>query len=202
MLSVSGTKECILSLIHWVQSISPRIIWTASGDVHVLFPWVQTLGSGERRTEEADPGWQYIPSGVGWRRGLPAKSRAGIIVLYWLTFAAHCCASRKIVTSQFEVFTKTRSWQCWHYCQLFLPILLQFSSLFAPTDTSKCDIIIKAWIRITLYGYMSYWTSWFLKAELKWSWQCWHSCKEFVKNSVETFSQMNLVTGWLDEEGW
>ena len=37
-------------------------------------------------------------------------------------------------------FTITQSWQCWHYCQLCIPIYLQFSSLFAPTVVSKCEI--------------------------------------------------------------
>ena len=37
-------------------------------------------------------------------------------------------------------FTITQSWQCWHYCQLCIPIYLQFSALFAPTVGSKCEI--------------------------------------------------------------
>ena len=39
-----------------------------------------------------------------------------------------------------EVFTVTQNWQCWHYCQLCIPLCLQFSSLFAPTDINKLEI--------------------------------------------------------------
>ena len=39
-----------------------------------------------------------------------------------------------------EFFTVTQNWQCWHYCQLCIPICLQFSSLFAPTDINKLEI--------------------------------------------------------------
>ena len=39
-----------------------------------------------------------------------------------------------------EFFTKTQSWQSWPYCQLFIPIYLQFSSLFSLTYISKCEI--------------------------------------------------------------
>ena len=37
-------------------------------------------------------------------------------------------------------FTITQSWQCWNYCQLCIPTYLQFSSLFALTVFSKCEI--------------------------------------------------------------
>ena len=37
-------------------------------------------------------------------------------------------------------FTNTKGWQCWHYCQLCVPINLQFSSLFASTADNKFEI--------------------------------------------------------------
>ena len=37
-------------------------------------------------------------------------------------------------------FTITQSWQCWHYCQLCIPIYLQFSSLFITTVVNKCEL--------------------------------------------------------------
>ena len=39
-----------------------------------------------------------------------------------------------------EFFRNTQGWQCWHYCQLCVPTYLQFLSLFASTDVSKCEI--------------------------------------------------------------
>ena len=39
-----------------------------------------------------------------------------------------------------EFFTIIQSWQYWHYCQLCIHIHLQFSSLFATNDVSKCEI--------------------------------------------------------------
>ena len=39
-----------------------------------------------------------------------------------------------------KIFPKTKSRQCWHYYQLCIPIKLQFSSSFAPTDVSNCQI--------------------------------------------------------------
>ena len=39
--------------------------------------------------------------------------------------------------------TNTQSWQYWHYCQLCVPVHLQFSSLFASTDISKCEIRVQ-----------------------------------------------------------
>ena len=44
------------------------------------------------------------------------------------------------VGEAFVFFTITQSWQCWHYCQLCIPIHLQFSSLFATNDVNKCKI--------------------------------------------------------------
>ena len=35
---------------------------------------------------------------------------------------------------------------------------------------------IKEYMRIIIQGYVLYWNSWFLMAELKRSWQCWYSC--------------------------
>ena len=37
-------------------------------------------------------------------------------------------------------FTNTQNWQHWHYCQFCIPIYLQFPSLFATYDVSKCEI--------------------------------------------------------------
>ena len=39
-----------------------------------------------------------------------------------------------------EFFRNTLRSQCWHYWQHCIPIYLQFSSLRAPTDVSKCEI--------------------------------------------------------------
>ena len=40
----------------------------------------------------------------------------------------------------FVFFSIPQSWQCWHYCQLCVPIYFQFSSLFATNEASKCEI--------------------------------------------------------------
>ena len=48
--------------------------------------------------------------------------------------------SRKCLYRLFEFFTVTQNLQCWHYCQLCIPICLQFSPLLAPTDVSKLEI--------------------------------------------------------------
>ena len=40
----------------------------------------------------------------------------------------------------FEFFTNTQGWQCWHYCQLCVPIYLEFSPLSTSTSVSKCKI--------------------------------------------------------------
>ena len=40
----------------------------------------------------------------------------------------------------FGFFTNSQNWQYWHYCQLCIPIHLQFPSLFSPYEVSKCDI--------------------------------------------------------------
>ena len=50
-----------------------------------------------------------------------------------------CLWSNEDVLS-FGFFTKTQNWQYWHYCQLCIPIYMQFPSLFTPHDVSKCDI--------------------------------------------------------------
>ena len=44
------------------------------------------------------------------------------------------------VLPRFTPFTMTQSWKCWNYCQLCIPIFLQFSSPVVPTDISKCEI--------------------------------------------------------------
>ena len=44
------------------------------------------------------------------------------------------------VKAVFEFFINIKRWQYWHYYQLCIPIYLQFSSLFAPIDVSKCEI--------------------------------------------------------------
>ena len=38
-----------------------------------------------------------------------------------------------------EFFTFTQSWQCWHYCQLCIPVHMRFSHLFATNNVSKCE---------------------------------------------------------------
>ena len=45
-----------------------------------------------------------------------------------------------MVALKVEFFTNTQDWQYWYYCQLYILIYLQFSSLFAPSDVSKCEI--------------------------------------------------------------
>ena len=72
-----------------------------------------------------------------------------------------------------EFFTVTQSWRCWQLC---IPICLQFSSLFAPTDGNKWEIKNQGVDEDYISRLMLYWTSWFLMVELKWSWQCCHSC--------------------------
>ena len=54
------------------------------------------------------------------------------------------CVKRRelLVVSRwsFEVFTNAQNWQCWHYCQLCIPIYFPFPSLFVPYDVCKCEI--------------------------------------------------------------
>ena len=47
-----------------------------------------------------------------------------------------CLLSSRMI----EFFTITQSWQCWQCCQLYIPIFLQFSSVFIPTDVNKWEI--------------------------------------------------------------
>ena len=89
-------------------------------------------------------------------------------------------------------FTITQSWQCWHYCQLCIPIYLQLSSI--TTDLCKCGIrnqgvnedyisMIKTQLRkLILNGTAK--TKLVMLAVLY--------CKDFVKSSVFC-SQVPLV---------
>ena len=50
------------------------------------------------------------------------------------------CPQFKKTSCTFRVFTNRQNWQYWHYCQLYIPRNLQFSSLFALHVASKCKI--------------------------------------------------------------
>ena len=66
---------------------------------------------------------------------------------------------------------------------------LQFSSLFASADVSKCKIRLQCHKRITFQGCTLHWSCKFLIAKLKRSWQYWHSSfVEVVKTLVEYFA--------------
>ena len=84
--------------------------------------------------------------------------------------------SYKSTTLAIVFFTITQSWQCWHYCQLCIPTNLQFSSLFASTVVRKCEIRNQGVHEDYISRLHAYWNNQFLLAELKRSWQCWHSC--------------------------
>ena len=58
-----------------------------------------------------------------------------------------------------EFFTIAQNWQCWYYCQLCIPICLQLSSLFAPTDINKLEIRNQGTHEDYFQGCMLYWAS-------------------------------------------
>ena len=77
-----------------------------------------------------------------------------------------------------RVFTNTQSWQCWHYCQLCIPIYLLFPTLFFYNYVSKCEIRFER-IPDTVIRFRGCKFCWFAScptAQPKQSWQCWHSC--------------------------
>ena len=84
----------------------------------------------------------------------------------------------------FEFFTST---QYWHFYQLCAPIYLQFSSLFGPTDASKCEIRnqreYEDYIRRfhTLLDNLIFDGT----AKMKLTVLTFLLCREFVKNSVD-----------------
>ena len=80
------------------------------------------------------------------------------------------------------VITNTQNGQYWHYCQFCIHRNLQFSSLFALHDASKCKIrYINGSKRITFEDYEIHCFCSFLMAKLKQSWQY---CGEFVKTPL------------------
>ena len=90
-----------------------------------------------------------------------------------------------IKSSIFEFFTSTQSWQCWHYCQLCVPIYCSFLPYLHQLMLVSVKLEIERYINVIFQGYTFYWTRWFLMAHLKPSWQCGHSCiVNFVKIST------------------
>ena len=70
-------------------------------------------------------------------------------------------------------FTITLSWQCWYYCQLCICHFLLYLQRMMSVNVKLEN---KGYMKIIFQGHMFYWNSWFLMAELKRSWQYWHSC--------------------------
>ena len=69
-----------------------------------------------------------------------------------------------------QFFTNALDWQYCHFCQLCVPTHLPFTSLF-----TACVVNVNLDVNF----------SWLLMAQLKQSWQYWHSCivESFWKNS-------------------
>ena len=93
-------------------------------------------------------------------------------------------------------FTITQSWQCWHYCQLCVVIYLQFSSLFATNDASKCEIrnqgIHQDYIsRLHASSAQLIFNG---RAKTKLAMLAFLCCGEFVKNS--TVSAVEACAAW------
>ena len=99
-------------------------------------------------------------------------------------------------------FTITQSWQCWRYCQLCIPIHLEFSSFLQQMMPVNVKLDINGYMRIIFEGYMFYWNSWFIMVELKQSWQCWHSCiaESLWKNSKATQLSLPILFLKADPE--
>ena len=85
-----------------------------------------------------------------------------------------------------SIFTNTQNWQYWHCFQLCIPRNLQFSSLFALHDASKCTIRYQ-WVQ---KDYI--WRLWNLfsllisngTAKAKLAILAFLCCGEFVKTSI------------------
>ena len=96
-------------------------------------------------------------------------------------------AVRCITVITVVFFTITQSWQWWHYCQLCIHIYLQFSSLFAPTVLSKCEIrnqgVHEDYIS-RLNALLEY-SSFNGRAKTKLAMLAFLYCVEFVKNSSD-----------------
>ena len=63
-----------------------------------------------------------------------------------------------IVAFTVDIFTKTQNWRYWHYCQLCIPIYLQFPSLFAQYGISKYEIRYQFVKGIKFQGYRPHWS--------------------------------------------
>ena len=72
-------------------------------------------------------------------------------------------------------FTNAQNSQYWHYCQHCMAIYLQFPSLFTKNDVSKYENRNQQIQSNTFQGCRLYWSSSFLIAKLKQSWQYCHS---------------------------
>ena len=81
-----------------------------------------------------------------------------------------CCHEMFSATVGF--LTSTQNWQYWHHYQLFISVYLQFPSLIAPNV--KLDV--SGFKGIMFQGCRFPWSSSFSIAQLKQSWQYWHSC--------------------------
>ena len=105
--------------------------------------------------------------------------------------------------TSFGVFTNTQNWQYWHYCQLCIHIHLQFTSLFVPYDLSIDYVNLDAsgYKRVIFQGCILHWSSSFLMAQLKQSWQYWHSCiaERLWKHFLPSREIINNLTNVLTE---
>ena len=113
-----------------------------------------------------------------------------IVFFYWMNCWLHLhCRVMWVITTQFlnpqlfylssvysiGFFTNTQRWQYWHYCQFCIPIHLQFPSLFAPYNFSKCEIRCQWSIRVLYFKTSAHWSGSFWMAQLRRSCQYWHS---------------------------
>ena len=94
--------------------------------------------------------------------------------------------SRFSLNRSFVVFTNTQNWQYWHYFQLCILRNLQFSSLFALHDASKCKIRYQ-WVKGDYIWRL--WNSLFLlisndTAKTKLAILAFLYCGEFVKKPL------------------
>ena len=109
----------------------------------------------------------------------------------------------------FQFFTNTQSWQCWLHCQHYIPIYLQCSSLFAPTDASKYKITNQGIYKdyISIINVMLDWLIFNGRAKTKLAMLAFLYCREFVKNSINYFQVIHRlpvthVGDELHHSGW
>ena len=84
-------------------------------------------------------------------------------------------------------FTQTQNWQYWHYCQLGFCIntyIYSFLRYLHHMMLVNVELDVRGCKGISFQCWRFHWSSSILIAELKQSWQYWHSCT--VQRSLKT----------------